>query len=158
MKGSDDKDRLRGTALGVSAAALHFLVGAGGIAGGLGALSNPEAPMGISTDILKYGPFRTFLIPGLFLLIALGAGNLAAGALALFKAKGRECLTACMGGLLVAWIVIQCLILWTVNGLHAAFFAVGAVQGCLGLALIVKNDAFPLPAARALWARIRAHK
>lgn len=162
MKGSENKDRTSGTgginrkklgALGVCAAALHFLVGAGGIAGGLGALSNPEAPMGISTDILKYGPFRTFLIPGLFLLIALGFGNLAAGALTLLKSKGRECLTACMGGVLVAWIVIQCLILWTVNGLHAAFFAVGAVQGCLGLALIVRNDAFPLPLARRLLKR-----
>jgi len=140
-------------ALGVAAAALHFLVGAGGVAGGLGALSNPNAPMGISTDILKYGPFRSFLIPGLFLLIVLGGGNLAAGVLALTKAKGRECLTACMGGILVAWIVIQCLILWTVNGLHAAFFAVGAVQGCLGLALIVRNGAFPLPLARTLLAR-----
>jgi hypothetical protein len=162
MRGSDDKDRISRTGrinrtapgpLGVTAAALHFLVGLGGIAGGLGALSNPNAPMGISTDILKNGPFRSFLIPGLFLLIVLGAGNLAAGALALLKAKGRECLTACMGGVLVAWIVIQCLILWTVNGLHAAFFAVGAVQGCLGLALIVKNDAFPLP----LFRRILGH-
>jgi hypothetical protein len=53
-----------------------------------------------------------------------------------------------MGGVLVAWIVIQCLILWTVNGLHAAFFIVGAIQGCLGLALIVRNDAFPLPLLR----------
>jgi len=112
MKASDDKDRTSGTALGVSAAALHFLVGAGGIAGGL--------------------------------------GNLAAGMLTIFKAKGRECLTACMGGLLVAWIVIQCLILWTVNGLHIAFFAVGAVQGCLGFALIIRNDAFPLPMLRRL--------
>jgi hypothetical protein len=171
MRGSENRDRISRTgrtdridrtapgvrrapgALGVAAAALHFLVGAGGVAGGLGALSNPEAPMGISTDILKYGPFRTFLIPGLFLLIALGFGNLAAGALALTKAKGRECLTACMGGVLVAWIVIQCLILWTVNGLHAAFFTVGAVQGCIGLALIVRNDAFPLPLARKLLTR-----
>ena len=155
MKATNRAAGTKQGALGISAAALHFLVGVGGIAGGLGALSNPEAPMGISTDILKYGPFRTFLIPGLFLLIALGGGNLMAGLLSLLKAKGRECLTACMGGLLVAWIVIQCLILWTVNGLHAAFFAVGVLQGCLGLALIVRNDAFPLPAARALLESIR---
>lgn len=154
MKASKNKDRMiRIGGIDMTAAALHFLVGIGGVAGGLGALSNPEAPMGISTDILKNGPFHSFLIPGLFLLIVLGAGNLAAGALTLLKAKGRECVTACMGGVLVAWIVIQCLILWTVNGLHAVFFIVGAIQGCLGLALIIRNGAFPLPLVRRLLTR-----
>ena len=49
--------------------------------GGLSAVTNPVAPLGISTEALAYGPFADFLIPGLVLLIVLGLGNIGTGIL-----------------------------------------------------------------------------
>lgn len=130
--------------------AMHGIVGVGAVVGGLGAVLNPNAPMGISTDALKNGPFHSFLIPGLFLFAVIGVGNVIAGALALKKTSYHEATSAALGGILIAWVVIQCAVLWTINPLHIIFFCVGVAQGSLGLFLIIKNRAFPYNALAGL--------
>ena len=129
---------------------IHFFVGIGALAGGLAAVTNPTAPMGISTDMLKSGPFKDFLIPGLFLMLILGAGNLIVGTLSLKNHKWWMYLSGGMGDILVMWIVIQCIILWAVEALHVIFFIVGAVQGLLALAQIFYSGLFPFQNGKRL--------
>jgi hypothetical protein len=129
-------------------AALHVLVGLGGLAGGLGAVMNPASPMGMSTEALKNGPFKDFLIPGLFLMCVIGLGNIAAGIGVARRAPLHGIASGCLGAIMVGWIVIQCLILEAVVALHVIFFCIGAVQGLLALVLLYKENAFPMSVVR----------
>ncbi len=122
---------------------LHFFIGIGAVFGGLGAVLNPEAPMGISTDTLKLGPFETFLIPGLFLLIVLGMGNLATGWLLRYPWKVRGFISGTFAVIMVLWIVIQCVILQSVNALHVLFFLIGLLQGVLALGCLWRDGVIP---------------
>ncbi|TVR62756.1 MAG: hypothetical protein EA426_01400 [Spirochaetaceae bacterium] len=125
-------------------AGLHFFVGVGAVFGGLAAVTDPVAPLGISTEALAYGPFADFLIPGLVLLIALGLGNIGTGILAIRKTRFHGIVSGIAGAMLVGWIVIQCVILQTIAALHVVFFLIGAVQGVLALILLFKRNDFPI--------------
>lgn len=129
---------------------LHYLIGIGAFAGGLAAVTNPTAPLGISTDMLKTGPFKDFLIPGLFLMLILGVGNIIVGTLVIKKHKWWTYFSGFMGGLLVSWIVIQCIILSAVAELHVIFFIFGAIQGLLALAQIYQTMQFPFNSMKGL--------
>jgi hypothetical protein len=123
---------------------LHWFVGLGAFAGGLAAVLNPESPMGMSTASLKSGPFVNFLIPGLFLMIVIGLFNIIEGFLVLKKIKYHEVISGGLGAVLIGWIVIQCIILRTINTFHIVYFIIGSIQGLLALVLIYKNRAFPI--------------
>lgn len=122
---------------------LHYFIGIGAIAGGYSAVSNPTSPMGASTEYLKNGPFENFLIPGLFLMLVIGLGNLITGTLVLKKHVLWPYFSGAMGGILIAWIVIQCLVLATIESLHVIFFIFGAVLGLYAIAILFKNKQFP---------------
>ena len=124
--------------------ALHIFIGIGALAGGFAAVSNPESPMGISPDMLKNGPFNNFLIPGLFLMLVLGLGNLIAAAFTLKQHSWWPYISGGMGDILVLWIVIQCLILLTIAGLHIIFFILGAIQSLLAIGVIYQKKLYPL--------------
>ena len=47
-------------------------------------------------------------------------------------------------GALAVWIIVQCWILQSIVALHVIFFAVGAVQGLLALALLWLRGDWPL--------------
>jgi len=123
---------------------LHWFVGIGALAGGLAAVLNPESPMGISKNSLKLGPFTNFLIPGLFLMIVIGLLNIIEGFLVMKKVTYHEVISGGLGAVLIGWIVIQCIFLWTINLLHVIYFILGSIQGILALVLIYKNYAFPM--------------
>ena len=124
--------------------ALHWFVGVGAFAGGLAAVLNPESPLGMSTNNLKTGPFTNFLIPGLFLMIVIGLFNIIEGFLVVKKIKYHEVMSGGLGAVLIGWIVIQCIILRTINPLHIIYFIIGLIQGILAIFLIYKNRAFPI--------------
>ena len=122
---------------------LHMFIGIGALAGGLAAVTNPTNPLGIPTDMLKNGPFDDFLIPGLFLMLVLGLGNIFAGISAIIKHKWWPYFSGAMGDTLILWIVIQCLILSTIAALHVIFFSLGVIQRLIALATIYQNKQFP---------------
>ena len=122
---------------------LHFLIGIGGLAGGYGAVSNPNAPMGASTELLKNGPFENFLIPGLFLMIVIGLGNLIVGTMVIKKHALWPYFSGAMGAILISWIVIQCFVLSAIAALHVIFFIFGAILGLIALAFLYRNKQFP---------------
>ena len=122
---------------------LHVFVGLGGVAGGLGAILNPQAPMGATVEMLKNSPFTDFLIPGLFLFVVIGLGNLTAAGMFLLKLKVQGYISGCIAGALAAWIVVQCLMIQAVVFLHVLFFCIGVVQGLLSLVLLAEHRLFP---------------
>ena len=130
-------------ALRVLAIGLHLFIGIGAVAGGYAAVSNPVDPLGIPKDMLKNGPFDNFLIPGLFLMLIIGVGNIIAGALAQKKHKWSSYFSGAMGDTLILWIVIQCLILSTIAALHVIFFVFGVIQSLIALLLLFDSKQFP---------------
>jgi hypothetical protein len=150
------KDKTR--ALRISIDILHILVGLGGLAGGLAAVSNPLVPMGMSTDALRNGPFRDFLIPGLFLMGVIGLGNLAGGFVSIRKMKYSGIVSGGLGAVLMAWILIQCWILQAVVALHVIFFCIGAAQGLLAFALLYEEDLFPANILKRWLRALRARR
>ncbi|WP_017471458.1 hypothetical protein [Amphibacillus jilinensis] len=111
---------------------LHFWVGIGALAGGTPAMLDPFNPMGMPADALVNGPFNSFLIPGLFLFLVIGGGNIVTGILIMRKWIFYSYTSVLMGVILCLWIIIQCYVLSDVVFLHLLFFVIGAVQVWLG--------------------------
>lgn len=118
---------------------LHAFVGIGALFGGGGAVLNPNNPMGISVDVLKNSPFSNFLIPGIILLVVIGFGNLFAAAVLYYEYKYKLYISHLMGLSLVGWIVVQCIMMRTINILHTIYFIIGAVETVLSLKIIMNK-------------------
>lgn len=122
----------------------HGFVGLGALAGGGAAILNPENPLGIPPESLEGSPFATYLVPGIILFAIIGLGDLAALALSL-KYPNTQSYSGCvMGGALMIWIFVQCVMLRSIVFLHVFFFAVGGVLVLLSLILMYKNRQFPV--------------
>ncbi|MFW5686033.1 MAG: methyltransferase [Spirochaetota bacterium] len=123
------------TILRRSLVGLHWFVGVGAIGGGTSALIDPSgAAVGLSVDVLERGPFVDFLIPGLFLVLVLGVGNLLAGSLLLSRHRRVGAVASlALFVVLVLWIVIQLYVMGLANAvwLHWLFLLFG-LAGSLG--------------------------
>jgi len=85
---------------------LHILVGLGAFAGGVAAILDPLAPLGMPTSELENSPFETFLIPGIVLFGVIGVGNLIAAACFLFRKPWQGYISGFFASALVLWIVV----------------------------------------------------
>ncbi|OHD27568.1 MAG: hypothetical protein A2Y38_23035 [Spirochaetes bacterium GWB1_59_5] len=124
-------------------AVLHIFVGIGAVAGGLAAILNPVAPMGLAAKSIPGFPFDSFLIPGIILFGIVGLGNLAATVPVLLKRRWLGYSSGVLGCALMGWIVIQCVMLGSVVALHLIFFALGAAIACLALAALTVEGLWP---------------
>lgn len=124
---------------------IHLIVGAGALAGGYLGMSDPTlASMGADVDeMLRNAPFEDFFIPGLFLFAVIGLGNLAAAVTGFRKWRYQGYASGALGCILMAWIVIQCYMLWEINALHVIFFIIGAGQALLALGLALRQELYP---------------
>jgi len=122
---------------------IHFFVGIGAMAGGMGAILSPEAPMGMPVDAMRLGPFTNYLIPGIVLFSLIGLGNVISGFWSIKRGKFYEYGTGMMGAFLIGWLVIQCIILLSIHYLHVIFFVIGSIQGIIALVLLKKKNMFP---------------
>lgn len=118
---------------------LHAFVGIGALFGGSGAILNPDAPMGITVDVLKNSPFSNFLIPGIILLIVIGFGNIFAAAVLHLDYQYSIYISHLMGLALVGWIVVQCVMMRAINPLHIIYFIIGGIEILLSLRLIMNK-------------------
>ena len=122
---------------------LYGFVGIGAIAGGTAAIADPVAPMDAPLSMLENSPFDTFLVPGILLAAVIGAGNIFALVISLWKPRATSYTGCVTGTAMVIWIVVQCIMLRSVVSLHVIFFFVGVAQGVLGLTLLFHNRQFP---------------
>ncbi|WP_027631492.1 hypothetical protein [Clostridium hydrogeniformans] len=131
--------------------ALHVFVGIGAMAGGLAAILNPNSPMGIHTDVLKNSPFNNFLIPGIILFTVIGIGNILAALTFTFKLKYQGYISSIFSLALVIWIVVQCIMLNSINFLHIIYFIIGIVEALLSVIMIFENRLFPTSIIESLY-------
>lgn len=125
---------------------LHSLVGIGGLCGGIGIIIDPSGKgYGITTDLLKNAPFENFFIPGLILFFLIGLCDLIVSLFAFYQFKYQPYLSGIMGATLVIWIIVQCLMIESVNVLHVIFFLIGIIEALLAFSLANRNNLFPLP-------------
>jgi len=123
---------------------IHLFVGVGALFGGMMAILDPYGILyGLSTDVLKTGPFTNFLIPGLFLFFVLGIGHLISFIFVKRKLKFHAYISGGVGCILMAWILVQCYILRTIHILHIIFFLTGLFESSIALYLLVKLKLFP---------------
>lgn len=127
-----------------------MLVGLGGMAGGFAAISNPTAPMGMPTEALVNSPFEDFLIPGIILFGFIGLCNVIAAVLSKMKPVLRGYASGVMGGGLMMWILVQCVMLWAVVALHVIFFVFGFIQAILAVVILYDANLFPMNIVRKL--------
>ena len=114
-------------------------VGTGALFGGMLGITDPYgASFGMSSELLRRGPFTSFLIPGLFLFIVIGLGHLIAFVFVKRRFKFHVYISGGAGCILMAWIVIQCYILQAINILHVIFFIIGLAESAIPLYMLVK--------------------
>src|SRR5690606_19160245 len=82
--------------------------------GGLSLILDPSGSgLGLSTELLQTGPFRDFLIPGLFLFNVIGQFSLLIAVLLIFNSRYSSLLVTLEGSILLVWLVIQIAIIQT---------------------------------------------
>lgn len=99
-------------------------------------------------------PFEGYLLPGLVLFFIVGVGNLAAAVLEARRVARSELVASVAGAALTGWIVMQLLLMRTVNWLHLVYFVVGisTVGGALFL-WRARAPCLPLPAGERVGER-----
>lgn len=123
---------------------INLVVGIGALFGGAMAITDPYGvQFGMPVDVLKKGPFTTFLIPGLFLFSVIGLGHLLSFVAAWRKFRLHPYINGGAGCILMAWIVIQCYILESIHFLHVTFFIAGLAESLIALYILVKAGLFP---------------
>ncbi len=114
---------------------LEILIAAAAVAGGVYAIMG--AP-GVPRDWLKGSAFKTYLVPGLVLLILVGGSMAAAAAMLLAGASGARVMSLEAGIVLLAWMVGQLSMIgyrhWTQPLLVV-----------IGVAVVVLSFALPAP-------------
>lgn len=104
------------------------------IAGGIAMLAT--SGMGMPSSMLAGSPFTSFIWPGLILLVVVGGSQTLAACL-LLKRRPSELLWSGVAGFgLMIWIFIETGIIQGLSWLQVIYFATGALQLILVLALL----------------------
>jgi hypothetical protein len=103
------------------------------IGGGYYALAGAES---VPLEWLQGSPFKSYFIPGLFLLVIVGGACILASLAAFTNSRFARSLSFLCSGLLAAWIIIQVSIIGYVSWMQPAIFVT---------ALIIAGIAFYLP-------------
>jgi hypothetical protein len=114
-------------------AALALFVGVGGMFGGVQMLADPVHPMGMSPQMIAGSPYDSYTQPGLLLLLLLGVIPVLVAVGLLVRSPGAVAGAGLLGGGLVAWIVVQWVLLADRLWLQPVIFAIGAVMVALAL-------------------------
>jgi len=122
---------------------LQLITALGAIPAGIGYLSDVSGKaMGFSTEMLANSPLKSFLLPGLFLLIVNGIGNAVGAWLSFTRRNSAGVLGLILGILLSLWIIIQ--VYWIGYGsfLQPLFLVIGITDTYLGWIIKNKNLRF----------------
>ncbi len=96
--------------------------------------------MGNSVALLENSPLKSFLIPGLFLLIVHGFGNVF-GAILSFREKNSAGITGLvLGIIMVMWIIIQVYWIGLSSFMQPLFFCIGIAEASSGWYIYKKTS------------------
>lgn len=124
--------------------AVLMFVGIGALFGGALGITDPYGTsFGMPPEVLRRGPFESFLIPGLFLFLVLGIGHIVSSIFVMRRLKFHVYISGLAGCILMAWILIQVYILNSVNILHIIYFFIGLAESLVALYMLIKLKQFP---------------
>ncbi|MEI6767060.1 MAG: hypothetical protein WCM76_15620 [Bacteroidota bacterium] len=95
--------------------------------------------MQIPTTLLDSSPFDSFLIPGLILLIVIGAGSLMTAILTIRKSKQFYKWVVTMGSGLIIWILTELIMIREFSMLQVIYGGLGIILLFLGISLWNQN-------------------
>jgi uncharacterized membrane protein len=120
---------------------LQAFIGLGALGGGFMLVRDPSgSALGLPMSFLEGSPFPDFLIPGMFLLAVNGVGSVIGASLSFTRRRYAQEIAIVLGAILVAWIVIQVVIISSFNWLHVLYFILGVVE--LGIGLYIRRRRF----------------
>lgn len=122
---------------------LQIGIGVTAVLGGFGLVSDPSgAEMEIPLTLLENSIFANYLIPGLVLLIVIGVGNVLGGIATLSRHRHFGNIAICLGGFLVAYILVEIGIIGLLNLSQPIYIMLGVSEIVLGLKLpgVIKHD------------------
>lgn len=115
---------------------LAILNGTGALIGGWSLMSDPTgSDLGLPASWIDRLPFADYFIPGFLLFVLNGLLSIFCAASAIIKIAGYEKLVMAQGALLTGWILIQVLMLQTVETLHISMLGIGLTLIGLGMIL-----------------------
>jgi hypothetical protein len=121
---------------------IQVLIALVAIPAGWSYLTDPSgASMGVTVDLLSHSPFKNFLIPGLFLLLVHGAGNIAGAVLSIMGKPWAGKAGVALGIILCLWIIIQVWWITLSSFMQPLFFGIGLFEALLGWTIIKKQAA-----------------
>ncbi len=121
--------------------ALQAFIGLGALGGGFMLVIDPSgSALGVPLSFLEGSPFTDFLIPGIFLLVVNGIGSLIGAGFSFTRRRYSQEIAIVLGAILVAWIVIQVIIIRSFSWIHVLYLILGVVE--LGLGLYIRRHRF----------------
>ena len=121
--------------------AIQAFIGLGALGGGFMLVRDPSgSALGVPLSLLEGSPFPNFFIPGMFLLAVNGVGSIIGAGLSFTRRRYAQEIAIVLGAILVAWIVIQVVIISSFSWLHVLYFILGIVE--LGIGLYIRRRRF----------------
>ena len=128
--------------------ALQSFIGLGAVGGGFMLMIDPSgSKLGVPLSFLEGSLFPDFLIPGIFLLVVNGVGSLIGAGFSFARRRHAQEIAIVLGAILVAWIVIQIIIIRSLSWMHILYFILGIVE--LGLGLYIRRNRLKYSVLRA---------
>lgn len=124
-------------------AGIHIFVSIGALFGGMAAILNPWEPLGTPLEMLENSPFENFFIPGLILFLVIGIGHLFSAVTALKHSIYLGYISSIFSWSLVIWIVVQCVMINSVNFMHIFFLVIGLSGAILAFQVMSEMEQFP---------------
>ena len=121
--------------------AIQAFIGLGALGGGFMLVRDPSgSALELPMSLLEGSPFPDFLIPGMFLFAVNGVGSMIGAGLSFTRRRYAQEIAIVLGAILVAWIVIQIVIISSFHWLHVLYFILGVVE--LGIGLYIRRRRF----------------
>jgi len=118
--------------------AIQAFIGLGALGGGFMLVRDPSgSALELPMSLLEGSPFPDFLIPGMFLLAVNGVGSMIGAGLSFTRRRYAQEIAIVLGAILIAWIVIQVVIISSFHWLHVLYFILGVVE--LGIGLYIRR-------------------
>ena len=118
---------------------LQAFIGIGAMGGGFMLVQDPSgSALGVPLSLLEGSPFPNFLIPGIFLLAVNGVGSMIGAGFSFTRRRYAQEIAIVLGAILVAWILIQVVIIKSFSWLHILYFILGVVE--LGIGLYIRRN------------------
>lgn len=128
--------------------ATQIFVGAMAVPVGLLMVLDPDgSPAGIPQAWIADSGFGSFLLPGIFLLVVNGVGQLVAAGLAIGRHAVAPWLMGALGVGLLIWITVQVTII-PMSFLQPMIFVLGLVEGFVALAWLRRLRRVESPVGR----------